>query len=134
MSSDPAPPAAPTRSLYDRLGEDVIRAAIQTFYRRAFADVFIGYFFYGKNHDELAAQQTDFTIALLGGPRRYAGRPVAPLHGGLGIRPPHFARRQVLMQEVLAEMGVDAALVAEWMALEATLKPLILGSLPPSCS
>lgn len=123
--------SASTPSLYDRLGEPTIRAAVSAFYVRAFEDVFIGYFFYGKRHEELAAQQIDFTIALLGGPRRYAGRPVAPLHAGIGIRPPHFARRQRLLEDVLGEMGVEPALAAEWIALEESLRPLILGGGTP---
>jgi truncated hemoglobin YjbI len=134
VTPDAPPSPAPPRSLYDRLGEDLIRAAVGEFYRRAFDDVFIAYFFYGKDHETLAAQQVDFTIALLGGPRRYAGRPISPLHAGLAIRTPHFARRQVLMREVLGEMGVDPASVAEWMELEANLRPLIVGGQPPPCT
>ena len=46
-----------SHTLYDQIGEEFIRRAIIEFYKRAFADMMIGHFFFGKNHDELAAHK-----------------------------------------------------------------------------
>ena len=121
-------------SLYEQIGESRIKSVIRDFYVRAFTDPIIGHFFFGKNHDELVAKQSQFAIALLGGPRSYAGRPLAPVHHGLGIRLPHFGRRQLLMGEVLKEHGIDPHLAYAWLDLEDQLRPLIVENGQASCS
>jgi hemoglobin len=111
---------------YEQIGEDFIRKAIDEFYRRAFTDMIIGHFFFGKNHDELAAHQIDFTIAALGGPRRYAGRSISEAHGAHDIRRPHFDRRRMILREVLDELGLKPYLRDAWLAQEEAFRPLIV--------
>jgi len=120
-------------SLYSAIGAAFIEAAITEFYRRAFVDGIIGHFFVGKDQAAITAQQIDFATALLGGPKNYRGRPLASVHAELQIRPPHFGRRQVLMREVLLEKGLATELCDAWLALEESLRPLILPNAPTSC-
>ena len=113
-------------SLYDDLGATKIREVVSIFYERAFVDPIIGHFFHGKQHSELVDKQVGFAIAMLGGPRgTYVGRPLASVHHVLPIRGAHFARRQVLMREVLTELGVEPSVAERWLALEEQLRPLI---------
>lgn len=113
-------------TLYDRIGANLVSEAITEFYRRAFEDGIIGHFFFGKDREEITAKQISFAASMLGGPRNYQGRPLEPVHRAFDIRRPHFDRRQRLMAEVLNELGLDAELRDEWLALEEQLRPLIV--------
>lgn len=116
------------KTLYDEIGEDFIRKAVDLFYQRAFTDMIIGHFFFGKNHDELAAHQAAFTIAALGGPRLYAGRPLVEAHLGHRIRKPHFDRRRMILREVLEELGLSHHLLEAWLAQEEAFRSLIINT------
>lgn len=113
-------------TLYDQIGEDFIRKAIQEFYTRAFADMIIGHFFFGKDHDALATHQIDFTIAALGGPRLYEGRSIPDAHRAHAIRRPHFDRRRMILREVLDELGLEPRLRDAWLAQEEAFRSLIV--------
>ncbi|MGE0172776.1 MAG: truncated hemoglobin [Oligoflexales bacterium] len=115
-----------TENLYDQIGPDFIVKAITSFYDKAFEDPIIGHFFMGKDKAALVQKQIDFASSMLGGPKNYRGRPLAAVHAELPIRPPHFGRRQVLMREVLEDLGLDKDLMESWLLLEQKLKPLIL--------
>lgn len=113
-------------NLYEQIGEAAIVTVITRFYELAFADPIIGHFFFGRDREHLTEQQIDFARSLLGGPTRYKGKPLLHAHRPLPIRPPHFARRQVLMAEVLAEVGITPELGQQWLQREETLRPLIV--------
>ena len=115
-------------SLYERLGDAVIREAITRFYERAFTDGIIGHFCFGFDRAEITAAQIDFATAMLGGPRRYRGKPLETAHRPFHIAVPHFRRRQRMMAEVLDELGVEAELRDGWLRLEENLRPLIMGT------
>lgn len=113
--------------LFDEIGEEKIKQVVRSFYDRAIHDPMIGYFFTNKDHEHLIEQQTAFTIGLLGGPRRYKGRPILSVHQPLGIRAGHFGRRQIILEEILVESGISEPLRKQWLALENQLKSMILG-------
>ena len=75
----------------------------RTPYERAFADMIIGHFFFGKDQAHITRQQTAFATSMLGGPAAYRGAPLVAAHRPFAISAPHFQRRQMLMREVLAE-------------------------------
>lgn len=118
-------------TLYERVckhaGQDGIEKMVRSFYERAFFDGIIGHFFINHDHEDLIAKQTAFATALLGGPSNYRGKPLAPAHKDLGIRAPHFGRRQVLMREALEEFQLPADIISAWLELEDRLRPLITG-------
>jgi len=119
-------------NLYDQVcqqvGQTQIEKIVRSFYERAFFDGIIGHFFFGLDHESLIAKQTAFTIALLGGPSDYKGKPLVAVHKSLGINNAHFGRRQVIMGEVLSQHKVPPDLAAAWLELEERLRPLITGS------
>jgi len=122
---------AEPKSLYDQIGGAAVAAAITEFYRRAFTDGIIGHFFFGHDQEDITGKQIDFATALLGGPRRYKGKPLEQAHSQLAIGQPHFGRRQVLMAEVLTEMGLEPKLKDAWLSLEEGLRPHIMRGLRP---
>ena len=117
-------PTDPT--LYEQIGSDFVTRAITVFYQRAFQDPIIGHFFFHHDIDHITRQQILFATSMLGGPKQYSGKSLAEAHSQLDLRGPHFDRRQVLMGEVLAELGLDSDLAARWLQLEQKLRPLIV--------
>jgi len=74
-------PVGPPRSLYERLGEKpAIEAVVGEFVARLAADARVKYRFANSDIDELTTQLVDFVCAASGGPCKYAGRPMRPLH------------------------------------------------------
>lgn len=112
-------------STYDVIGEERLVAVIKTFYERCFEDVMIGFMFFGHDVNRIAAQQTDFVRGMLGGPRHYNGKGLEEAHRGLPLRPAHFARRLIILEEVLEEAGVPREASEEWLGLEKALKDKI---------
>jgi hemoglobin len=112
-------------TLFEQIGAEIIEKVITEFYIRAFDDIIIGHFFFGKDRLDITKKQIDFANAMLGGPRQYSGKPLETAHESLSIRPPHFGRRQVLMANVLAELNVPEEAAKGWLAMEERLRPLI---------
>jgi hemoglobin len=119
-------------SLYELIGPAFIKNAVAEFYRRAFDDVMIGHFFFQSDITHITSQQTNFVTAMLGGPLKYSGKSLRAAHAPFAIRPAHFARRQVLMREVLTDLGLKTDLINAWLDLEDQFKPVILTE-PTAC-
>jgi hemoglobin len=113
-------------SLFEQIGADRLRAIIDDFYLRAFADYIIGHFFFGKDHSKISTAQYHFTTRLLGGPEPYVGRSLTDIHGTLEIRAPHFDRRMVLLRQTAIESGLSEDIVHQWLGLEHNLRTTIL--------
>ena len=113
-------------NVYRQLGATKIADLLTAFYRRAFVDPIIGHFFFAKDHQRLLEGQIAFSIAMLGGPKRYHGQPLAAIHHPLAIRDAHFNRRSILLQEVFAEFGIDRSIAQAWLAKEQQLRAFII--------
>ena len=116
------------RSLYDQIGHAFITKAVAEFYKRAFADVMIGHFFFKSDINHITTQQIAFVSAMLGGPSTYQGKPLKHAHKPFLIRPAHFNRRQVLMREVLNDLCLDDELTDAWLATEEHVRHVIINS------
>lgn len=119
-------PDPPSKTLYDLIGHAFIANAVAEFYRRAFVDGMLSHFFFHSDIQHITKEQTDFATAMLGGPQNYRGKPIKAAHAPFTIRPPHFGRRQVLMTEVLTDLGLAEDLKAQWLALEEQFRSKIL--------
>ena len=114
-------------TLYEEIGTEKVEKAITEFYRRAFEDGIIGHFFFQKDREHLTKMQIAFATSALGGPRLYTGKSLVEAHRPVKIRIPHFRRRQILMGEVLDELGLREDLKLRWLEIEESLRPLIMG-------
>lgn len=114
--------------LYDQIGHAFIAKAVAEFYKRAFVDVLIGHFFFKSDIQHITEQQVTFVSAMLGGPTQYAGKPLKAAHKPFKIRPVHFNRRQVLMREVLVDMGLEPSLREAWLSIEEQFRQVIVNS------
>ena len=115
-------------SLYDQIGHAFITKAVAEFYQRAFADVMIGHFFFKSDINHITSQQIAFVSAMLGGPSTYQGKPLKLAHKPFLIRPVHFNRRQVLMREVLTDLGLAQNLADAWLAIEDQFRQVIINA------
>ena len=106
-------------TIYKQIGIDTIKTAVENFYERAFKDPIIGYFFIGKNHQELISKQINFTASMLGSTSHpYKGKSLEAAHHKLKIRKAHFGRRSVLMREVLEELNLEKKIIQKWLEKE----------------
>src|SRR5205823_3339376 len=104
----PAPPAPPrpttgmtkkeaAKSLWDRLGgEPAVKAVVHDFVGRAATDPKVDFFRGGKYTLDAAGVANlekllvEFISSATGGPLKYTGRPMKPLHKGMGITEAQF--------------------------------------------
>ena len=109
-------------SLYERLGGEIaIMAAVDLFYGKVFADPITRPFFDGIDMDVQARKQVAFMTYAFGGPVAQRGRDLRAAHAHLvrdrGLGDVHFDAVANHLQATLTELGIDAELQAEVMAI-----------------
>jgi len=113
----------PVSSDFSRIGgEAALRAIIDDFVRRVFADAMIGFFFRNASEDRLRELEYQHAAEHLGGGVTYRGRPLRVAHGPHRIMGGHFERRQTILSDVLIAHGVDEAVRARWLAHTESLR------------
>ena len=113
-------------SLFERLGgEPVLRAVIDEFVDRVFADVMIGFHFRGADPARIKRFEYQFAAGFLGAPGAYEGRPLDVAHAPHPITGGQFHRRLQILREVLAAHGVAPEVVEAWMEHSEEQRPLI---------
>ena len=111
------------RALGARLGAVKVKAILQDFYKRMAQDVMIGYFFEGKNLDEIAEKQAAFLARAMGIAPTYSGKPPADVHTGLPpILSGHFDRRLKLLEETLRDHSLEEHEIQTWLTFENTFR------------
>ncbi len=113
-------------NIYEEIGQERLKAIVTDFYNKAFIDPMLSHFFINLDHQHLVQMQVAFASSMLGGPQNYKGKPLGPAHQSIAIRPPHFKRRQKILQETMEEHGLEESLVRGWLQHEERLKPLIM--------
>ena len=109
--------SAEQQSLYERLGgEPALRAVIDDFMERVFADIMIGFFFRDTNKARIKELEFQLAAEFLGGPQRYRGRPLAEAHQKHRIMGGQFARRSQILREVLLAHGAPTDVSSAWLA------------------
>lgn len=117
----------------NRLGGDVaLRAIIDDFVDRVFADAMIGFYFRHSDQDRIKRLEYEHAMAWLGGPP-YSGRPLRPAHAPHRIQGGHFDRRLRLLDQVLEEHGVPPDLRQAWLDHNRSLRDQITGDGPGVC-
>ena len=95
-------------TLYDRIGgEAAVARMMDSFYERVLADPELAPFFARVSMEKVRSMQTLFFCTALDGPLEYSGRPLATVHYGLGIRPPHLTRFVGHLLATLRDLRLD---------------------------
>jgi hemoglobin len=97
------------KSLYEKLPEGAIAAAVDKFYEKVLADDRVNGFFKGVDMDRQRAMQTAFLTYAFGGPNKYEGRDLRHAHAHLvakGLNDTHFDVIVEHLGATLKEMGI----------------------------
>jgi hemoglobin len=113
-------------TVFAKIGGETLRAVIRDFYERLFADVMIGFFFRGKDREELIEREWELTARFLGAADiRYRGRPLREAHAPHRILGGQFHRRLQILRDTLRDHQVDPAVQAVWIEHTMALRPQI---------
>ncbi len=128
MHTPPPHPPPQGLSLFAQLGgEAPLREIIAALVARMADDVMIGFFFRRVPLGRLAEREFEHAAAFLGGPVRYAGRPLEDAHRRLRIFGGHFDRRLALLAAVLRDFGVPQEVSGPWLAHQRAQRGRVLG-------
>jgi hemoglobin len=116
--------------LYDLIGgRQTVWVAIETFYRRVFADDTLSPFFETTDMAQLCSRQSMFISMLLGGRVVYTGKDIYAAHAHAreqGLNDGHFDRFLRHFREALNEVGVEPNKVEKVTKLLETRRNAVL--------
>ncbi len=105
---------------------------LERFYERMSQDVMIGFFFDGKDLQQIASKQQEFILKAAGLSPRYSGKNPATAHLTLPpILDGHFDRRIQLLKELLAEEKVSSVSIATWIEFESAFRNVVVATPRP---
>lgn len=118
-------------TLYETIGGRLrIKAAVDLFYQKVFADPSVGHFFEGVDLQGLHARQSMFVSMLLGGKMVYTGKDIRAAHAGSrmkGMTDAHFDTLLVHFRAALEEIQIHPEKVVKIMALLEGTRDAVLG-------
>jgi hemoglobin len=109
-------------------GEGPVRAVLEALYDQLFVDPMVGFLFEGKDRVHIVEAQVAFTCGFLGGPQRYAGKPLPEAHAHLPLLAGHFDRRHWLLAQTLLAHGVPDEARSAWLRIDQSLRPSVLAA------
>lgn len=112
------PPPAPDAGLWDELGGPRVRAVLESFYAKVYADALLAPFFQGVTMDRIVGKQYSFLEQCITGRKVYWGENPRNTHHWMVIPHRLFDHRQRLMDETMHEHGLSAAQMRRWNHFE----------------
>ncbi|HEX5659356.1 MAG TPA: group 1 truncated hemoglobin [Polyangiales bacterium] len=103
-------------------GEPALRAIIDEFVDRIFADTMIGFFFQRANKERIKRFEYEHAGVFLGAPIEYGGRDLREAHQRHPIMGGQFARRRRILETTLEKHGVPAEIRDAWLAHQDALR------------
>jgi len=123
-----------SQSPFERLGgEQKVRAIVDSFMERVFADRMIGFFFRSVDRERIKEMEYQLAAEFLGAGIAYQGRPLHIVHAKHPIMGGHFARRRQILQETLDEYGVAAPIRDAWLRHTDSLREQITPEAATEC-
>jgi hemoglobin len=108
-------------SLYQRIGgKPALEAAVDRFYERVLADDRIAHFFTTVDMKGQRNKQKRFLAVVFGANEEWEGKDMRAAHAHLTLTEEHFTAVAENLQGALEDLGVDAAAIAEVMAIAAS--------------
>ncbi len=115
------------RALGKVLGEPRIREIVRGFYRLMAKDLLIGFFFEGRDLEQISESQSAFLFRAMGLRPSYSGLAPADAHRNLPpILAGHFDRRLLLLDTHLTIEGLSASQRALWIGFENAFRESIV--------
>lgn len=115
-------------SIYQKLGgKAALDAAVELFYVKVLADKRVNHYFEDISMAKQKRKQKEFLSAALGGPNPYVGKDLRTAHADLdGLNDTHFDAIAEHLLATLQELKVDAALIAQAMAIVGSTRDAVL--------
>jgi truncated hemoglobin YjbI len=121
-------------TLFQELGgEPKLRAIIDDFVDRCFADVMIGFLFARADRNRIKRFEYEHAAKHLGAPIEYAGRPLDEAHRPHRIFGGQFDRRRQILIETLRDHGAPESVVTAWIAHQDSLRHAITKDPDSNC-
>ena len=114
-------------------GEARLRAVVDTFVERIFADRMIGFFFRSADRARIKEMEYQLAASFLGAGIEYGGRPLDQVHRKFPIMGGHFARRRQIFKESLEAHGVPEKIIQLLLDHTDALRPLITPAADSGC-
>jgi hemoglobin len=115
-------------------GELALRAIIDDFVERVFADTMIGFLFARANKARIKQFEYEHAAAFLGAGTAYSGRDLAQAHKRHPILGGHFGRRRQILKQTLEKHGVPAHIVDSWLAHQDSLREQVTADQVTQCN
>ncbi|MDP2602439.1 MAG: group 1 truncated hemoglobin [Deltaproteobacteria bacterium] len=123
-----------SQSPFERLGgEEKVRAIVDNFMERVFADRMIGFFFRDADRKRIKEMEYQLSAEFLGAGISYQGRPLAIAHAKHPIMGGHFARRRQILKETLESYDVPPFIQEAWLRHTDSLRELITPEADSDC-
>lgn len=121
-------------TLYETIGGRLrIKAAVELFYQKVFADKSVSHFFEGVDAQGLHARQSMFVSMLLGGKIVYTGKDIGVAHGNSrmkGLTDAHFDTMLKHFRAALEEIEILPDKIVKIMVLLEGTRDAVLGRAP----
>lgn len=127
-------PSDDSITLFQRLGGAAkLRAIIDRFIDRVFADRMIGFFFRHADRARIKEMEYQLAAQFLGAAVTYSGRPLAEVHAKHPIMGGQFARRRQIFKETLEYFQVEEEIKIALLSHTDALRPLITPEAGSEC-
>ncbi len=125
-----APSREELRDLITEIGgPDRLRELLSVFYQTMEKDLLIGFFFTGKDLNEISHQQSNFMLMAAGLIDRFDGKGPSTAHVKLPpILQGHFDRRLVILREVLTAASISPPLIERWIRFEESFRLVVVAN------
>lgn len=121
----------PDLELWAALSEGVLlRAILEDFYTKVYADAQLAPFFAGFTRLRLIEKQHSFMQQVMTGNKVYFGNRPRNTHHWMVISDALFEHREQLMQDSMRANGLDEQWVQRWLTIENYYRPDIVKSMP----
>lgn len=114
-------------------GEPALRAIVDDFIDRCFADVMIGFLFRRAAPARIKRFEYEHAAEFLGAGAPYGGRPLDTTHARHRILGGQFDRRLQILRETLDAHGVPPAVRDAWLAHQQSLRHLVTADPDSNC-
>ena len=121
-------------SLFDQLGgEPKLRAIVDDFVERCFADLMIGFLFKRAKRERIKRFEYEHAARNLGAEIEYRGRALDEAHRPHRIFGGQFDRRRQILLETLRDHGAPEEVVNAWIAHQDSLRSMITRDPDSNC-
>ncbi len=120
-------------SAFDQLGEARLRAVIDDFVDRVYADTMIGFFFADFDPARLKRFEYQLAARALGASTHYEGRPIREAHSRHRIMGGQFARRTTILSETMVDHRVPETIRQVLLDHTEKLRPLVTAQPGSQC-